>query len=161
LTGNRFPFHTDPAPRADRVAAQIGNGKFNPPQHAVLAVEENGRFVGVVILDDLDGDAPMIDVRLAEVDRGRGLGTRLIEVLANQVFETHPEASRIEAQTRDDNVAMRRALIRNGWVKEAHFRRTWPVHGGSPRDSVSYGLLRTDHDSGRSTPVPWDDMTPG
>ncbi|MBM7473793.1 hypothetical protein [Curtobacterium herbarum] len=47
---------------------------------------------------------------------------------------------------------MRRVLTRTGWVLEAQYRRTWPVVGGTHRDSVAYGLLRDDHRTGTTTP---------
>ena len=41
-------------------------------------------------------------------------------------------------------------------VKEAHYRDGWPVAGGEPRASVGYAVLRRDHESGTTTPVPED-----
>jgi RimJ/RimL family protein N-acetyltransferase len=161
LTSNRFPFHVSSAPTRDAIEQRIADGAFSAPEQAVFRVDVDGAFTGVVILDDLDDDAPMIDVRLAERARGHGIGTALVRVLADHVFAAFPEVTRIEAQTRDDNLAMRKALVRNGWVKEAHYRRTWPVDGGSPRDSVAYGLLRADHASGTTTPLTWDDLRTG
>ena len=52
---------------------------------------------------------------------------------------------------------MRRAFRRAGWVKEAHYREGWPVAGGQPLASVAYAILRSDVQSGTTTPVPWDD----
>ncbi|MBF4583581.1 GNAT family N-acetyltransferase [Curtobacterium sp. VKM Ac-2865] len=158
LTTNRFPFHVSSTPTRDAIEQRIDAGAFSAPEHALLRVDVDGAPAGIVVLDDLDDDAPMIDVRLAERSRGQGIGTVLVRVLADHVFAAFPEVTRIEAQTRDDNVAMRAALVRNGWVKEAHYRRTWPVDGGAPRDSVAYGLLREDHLTGTTTPFLSDDQ---
>ncbi|WIB00408.1 MULTISPECIES: GNAT family N-acetyltransferase [unclassified Curtobacterium] len=152
LTSNRFPFHVSSAPSRESVEQRISDGAYAGPDHALLSVGIDGVAEGVVVLDDLDDDAPLIDVRLAERARGRGHGAPLLSALATYVFASFPEVDRIEAQTRDDNVAMRRILVRNGWVKEAHYRRTWPVDEGEARDSVAYAILRDDHRTGRVTP---------
>ncbi|OIH96725.1 GNAT family N-acetyltransferase [Curtobacterium sp. MCBA15_001] len=158
LTTNRFPFHVASAPDREAVQQRIDDGAFSSPEHAVLRVDIDGSLVGIVVLDDLDDDAPMIDVRLSERSRGRGIGTTLVRALADHVFAASPDVTRIEAQTRDDNVAMRKALLRNGWVQEAQYRRTWPVDGQASRDSVAYGILREDHLSGTTTPFSSDDL---
>lgn len=129
---NTFPFHVNPSPTREEIESRKADGGFAPPEHALLAVRVGGGLVGVVGLDDLDGDAPL--------------------------FDAYPRITRVEAQTRDDNIAMRRVLLHNGFVKEAHYRRTWPMAGGSPRDSVAYGLLRSDFETGRTTPLVWDDL---
>ena len=152
LTSNRFPFHITASPTRASVEQRIADGAFTGPDHAVFRVEVDGAPEGLVVLDDLDEDVPMIDVRLAETARGRGIGTELVQALATHVFDSFPAVPRIEAQTRDDNHAMRRVLTRNGWVLEAQYRRTWPVVGGAHRDSVAYGLLRDDHHTGTTTP---------
>ncbi|WP_260852287.1 GNAT family N-acetyltransferase [Curtobacterium sp. BH-2-1-1] len=152
LTTNRFPFHVTSAPTRNGVERRVADGDFSGPAHALFRVEADGAAVGMVALDDLDDGAPLIDVRLAERARGRGLGVPVVRALASAVFADHPDVGRLEAQTRDDNVAMRKVLVRCGWVQEAQYRRAWPVEGTAPRDSVAYGLLREDHRSGRVTP---------
>lgn len=152
LTTNHFPFHVTPAPTREGVERRIADGDFSGPAHALFRVEDDGAAVGMVALDDLDDGAPLINVRLAERARGRGLGVPVVRALADTVFTGYPDVDRLEAQTRDDNVAMRRVLVRCGWVHEAQYRRAWPVEGSAPRDSVAYGLLREDHRSGRVTP---------
>ncbi|MCS5486017.1 GNAT family N-acetyltransferase [Curtobacterium sp. C1] len=152
LTTNRFPFHVTSAPTRNGVERRVADGDFSGPAHALFRVEADGAAVGMVALDDLDDGAPLIDVRLAERARGRGLGVPVVRALAGTVFAGYPDVDRLEAQTRDDNVAMRKVLVRCGWVQEAQYRRAWPVEGSAPRDSVAYGLLREDHRSGRVTP---------
>jgi RimJ/RimL family protein N-acetyltransferase len=74
----------------------------------------------------------------------------VVRALTAHVFGAHPHVTRVEAQTRDDNRAMRRVLVRAGFVKEAHYR-------DGPRASVGYAILRRDHETGTTTPVPDDD----
>ena len=128
---NTFPFHVNPSPTREEIESRKADGGFAPPEHALLAVRVGGGLVGVVGLDDLDGDAPLFDIRLADGMRGRGWGRKTVRELVRHLFDTYPRITRVEAQTRDDNIAMRRVLLHNGFVKEAHYRRTWPVTGGS------------------------------
>jgi RimJ/RimL family protein N-acetyltransferase len=158
LTSNAFPFHVRPRPTAEAVDARIADGDFDGPEHAALWVEVAGSGrVGLAVLDDLEDPGAMFDLRLAESARGRGLGAHVLRALTDHVFRTYPHVTRFEGQTREDNRAMRRTLVRAGFVKEAHYRDGWPVAGGEPRASVGYGILRRDHEAGTTTPVVWDD----
>jgi RimJ/RimL family protein N-acetyltransferase len=159
LTSNAFPFHVRPAPTVADVDARIAAGGFDGPEHEALWVEVDGSgHVGLVVLDDLEDPGIMFDLRLAEAARGQGLGVHVLRALTDRVFRTYPNATRFEGQTRDDNGAMRRTLVRAGFVKEAHYRDGWPVAGAAPRDSVGYGVLRRDHEAGTTTTVRWDDL---
>jgi RimJ/RimL family protein N-acetyltransferase len=158
LTSNAFPFHMRPRPTAADVDARIADGDFAGPEHEALWVEAAGSGrVGLVVLDDLEDPGVMFDLRLAEAARGRGLGVPVLRALTAHVFRTYPHVTRFEGQTREDNRAMRRTLVRAGFVKEAHYRDGWPVAGAAPRASVGYGILRRDHEAGTTTPVVWDD----
>ena len=158
LTSNAFPFHVRPRPTAADVEARIADGDFSGPEHAALWVEVAGSGrVGLVVLDDLEDPGVLFDLRLAEAARGHGLGAPVVRALTDHVFGSYPHVTRFEAQTRDDNRAMRRVLVRAGFVKEAHYRDGWPVVGGEPRASVGYAVLRRDHETGTTTPVPADD----
>lgn len=114
--------------------------------------------MGFVRLEDLTDPTPLFDLRLTEAHRGKGLAAPILTALTAHVFSTLPEVDRFEGQTRDDNFPMRRTFQRAGWVKEAHYRRGWPVDGAEPRASVAYAILRQDWENGTTTPVPWDDL---
>ena len=68
-----------------------------------------------------------------------------------------PDKIRIEGQTRRDNLPMRRTFLKCGYVKEAHYRQCWPSPDGVYRDSIGYGILRSDWERGEITPAAWDD----
>ena len=53
---------------------------------------------------------------------------------------------------------MRKTFMRAGFVKEAHYREAWPVENGPPLASVAYSILRRDWQTGRTTPVEWNDL---
>lgn len=69
-----------------------------------------------------------------------------------------PEANRFAGQTREDNIAMRKTLLRAGFLKEAHYREGWPADGGALFASVAYAILRRDWESGDTTSFVWEDL---
>ena len=86
------------------------------------------------------------------------MGTETVRGLVRHLFRECPNIVRIEGQTRDDNVAMRKTFLRSGFVKEAHYRKAWPTAEGELRDSVAYGLLRSDFETGQTTPLVWGEL---
>lgn len=157
LSAHEFPFHMQPRPSAEEARKRLTSGIVDGPGAFGCWVLADGEVVGIVTLEDLEDDTALIDLRLAEDARGRGIGTAILPVLVAEVFGRFPSVRKLEGQTREDNVAMRRAFRRAGWVKEAHYREGWPVAGGQPLASVAYAILRSDVQSGTTTPVPWDD----
>ena len=157
LTQNAWPFHMRPHPTAHDVKDAIDAGAWNDEDNTTFWIDhaEHGR-VGLVRLEDLTDPTPLFDLRVAERFRGRGLGAQILAALTRHVFETMPAVDRFEGQTREDNIPMLRAFRRAGWVKEAHYRRGWPVEGGEPLASVAYAVLRQDWETGTTTPVPAD-----
>ncbi|MBU8792950.1 GNAT family N-acetyltransferase [Micrococcus luteus] len=157
LTENAWPFHTRPRVTRPEAEKAVDGGAWEDEDHRTFWIEhpEHGR-VGVVRLEDLTDPTPLFDLRVAERFRGRGLGAQILTALTRHVFETMPAVDRFEGQTREDNVPMLRTFRRAGWVKEAHYRRGWPVDGGEPLASVAYAMLRQDWASGTTTPVPAD-----
>ena len=161
LTGNTFPFHGGTRVPEAVARARVQDGHYWSDEHAGHWVVVDGERIGIAVLEDIediaDGGAPLFDLRLAEVHRGRGLGAAALRALTGHVFETYPDLRRFEGQTREDNLAMRTVFLRSGWVKEAHYREAWPVEGGEPLASIAYGVLRRDWETGTTTPVPWHD----
>lgn len=159
MTRSDFPFHVNPHPEADWVEAQIDSGRYDAPDHEPLWVEEaeSGR-IGIAVLDDLTDGTPLFDLRLATRYRGLGIGSAALVALTARVFKTLPTVNRFEGQTREDNLAMRKAFLRSGFVKEAHYREGWPVQGGPALASVAYAILRRDWVSGQTTTFEWEDL---
>ncbi len=159
-TSARFPFHVRPQPTRVDLERAIDRGAFRDDEHDSwwLDDERLGR-VGLVVLEDLQDPAPLLDLRLAPAFRGQGLGVPALRSVTGHVFRTMPDVTRFEGQTREDNTAMRRVFLRAGWVQEAHYRESWPVEGGAPLASVAYGVLRRDWETGRVTTFAWDAVT--
>lgn len=160
LSGNQFPFHVTQRPTAAQAQGWIDDGAFRDEDNDTSWVdhEELGR-IGTFRLEDLTDDAPVFDLRLGEQFRGRGLAAPVLRAATAHAFSTLPEINRFEGQTREDNIAMRRAFLRCGFLKEAHYREGWPVEGSTPVASVAYAILRRDWETGRVTPFVWEDLS--
>ncbi|KHS51759.1 GNAT family N-acetyltransferase [Brevibacterium linens] len=158
FTTEEFPFHAGPSGWSEEtVRERIANGYFVDEENETFWIvhSELGK-IGLVRLEDLRDDTPMFDLRLAGRFRGRGLGIEVLEAIAAHIFSNTP-AIRLEGQTREDNHAMRSVFDRAGWTKEAHYRRSWPVAGGDPLDSIAYAILREEWETGVSGQLHWHD----
>lgn len=155
LAGQHWPFHAGAADR-DTVEERLRSGYFDGPDRATLIVLDGSERVGLARVEDLGDPTPVLDLRIDSRHRGRGLGTAALRELIRWVFGAY-EVDRIEGMTRQDNVAMRRAFRSAGFVKEAHHRHAWPTEVGVPLDAVGYALLRSDWETGGTTPVAWHD----
>ncbi|WP_025159147.1 GNAT family N-acetyltransferase [Leifsonia aquatica] len=156
LSSNRFPFHGSPAPTAAEAAARVDRGDFGPPDNIALWIDEDDiDRVGVIVFEEIAHGTPLIDLRIAERHRGRGIGVAALRAATTAIFAAHPDLNRIEGNTRSDNTAMRLVFDRAGYVKESHYREAWPVAEGTPMDSIGYAILRRDWESGTTTPVDW------
>lgn len=159
-TSAHFPFHVRTRPTRADLDRAVDGGAFRDDEHDSWWLDDDrlGR-VGLVVLEDLQDPAPLLDLRLTPAFRGRGLGAPALRAVTDHVFRTMPDVTRFEGQTREDNTAMRRVFLRTGWVQEAYYRESWPVEDGEPLASVAYGVLRRDWETGGVTPVPWGDVT--
>lgn len=158
MIGNEFPCHVRTQMTREQVEDGIASGAYRSADNHSFWVEQDGeQRIGFLRLQDLADGGPTFDLRLAATWRGHGLASSIVDTVTEHLFTSMPEVTRFEAQTREDNIPMRRTLLRCGWVKEAHYREAWPVDGARPLASVCYAILRRDWESGRTTPVPWDD----
>jgi RimJ/RimL family protein N-acetyltransferase len=144
LSRNTWPFHARTTLTLDE-ARRIRLG----PSSEVRSfwIHENESPVGVVRtfdLEDTDIGSVAFDLRIADGHRGRGIGRAAIGWLVEKLFTDYPLLHRIEASTRIDNHAMRRALEFSAFVLEGQLRQTWRSEDGTRHDTALYGRLRTD-----------------
>jgi RimJ/RimL family protein N-acetyltransferase len=158
LTVHEFPFHAIRRPVRAVVEGWIDDGRFGDADHVSYWIHSDARRIGLVVLMDLTDDAPLFDLRLATEHRGKGFGADVLKALTTHVFTTMPTVNRFEGQTREDNIAMRKTFVRAGFVKEAHYREGWSIENAPPLASVGYSILRRDWQTGRTTPVVWNDL---
>lgn len=158
LTSNRFPFHVRARHSEESARESVASGRFWSEESLGYWINDGASRIGLVVLEDLDEDTPMFDLRLAEEFRGKGLGPKVLTALCAKVFEQFPEPVRFEGQTREDNIAMRKTFLRTGFLKEAHYRLGWPTAEGPRVASVAYAILRQDWESKDTTWFEWDDL---
>ena len=87
-----------------------------------------------------------IGVALLPEHRGRGLGTAAHRLVVEHLFH-FTIAHRLEATTDAENIAEQHVLERVGFTREGLLRGT-DFRNGTWRDTVIYGLLRTDYEAG-------------
>jgi RimJ/RimL family protein N-acetyltransferase len=162
LLAEPWPFHAGSGLTREVVLRRVAEGFYTGTDNRTFWIHgDDGGRIGYLRVFDLGGaddpGAPLFDIRVAAVHRGRGAAREAVRWLVGMIFTSYPAKSRIEATTREDNIAMRRVLRRCGFVKEAHYRRAWRVDGASALDALGYGILRSDWEEGITTPVRWDD----
>ena len=143
LSANEWPFHGRSTLSLDEAATVTMSGAGIESYWIV----DDDAVVGLVRLLDLDDVAdgsPLFDLRIGVRHRGRGLGTLAVRWLTTHLFERYELLHRIEATTRDDNVAMRSVLERCGYRIEGELREAWRNDDGSRSNTIVYGLLRPE-----------------
>jgi RimJ/RimL family protein N-acetyltransferase len=158
LTGEDWPFHYHLRPPLALVQKWIDTGWFLEPTSLHLWVMREDVHIGLVglfDLDDIEDGAPQLGLRVTAGARGLGVGTAAVRWLCGHAFARWPRLERIFAETRADNTAMQRLLVRCGFAKEMHARRAWHSEAGERFDALGYGLLREDWQAGSVTPVLW------
>ncbi|MDO5645429.1 MAG: GNAT family protein [Dermabacter sp.] len=156
FTENHFPFHLIARPAASEVEARLERGAFDSASVCSYWVLADHEAVGFMTVSDTEDPSALVDVRLADGARGRGIGRLAVRALAGAVFPRFSDLARLEATTLVDNIAMQRAFLHAGWVKEAHYRSAGTMPDGRTTDTLGYALLRTDWASGKSQPVAWE-----
>lgn len=157
LTGERWEHRVQSAISEAEVVSELEREQYAGDDVLTLMIELEGEVVGLVRAEGLAGDRadPQLDFRLRERVRGRGIGQAALAEITAAVFTRYPAKQRIEGQTREDNLAMRKVFDRGGYVQEAVYRRGWPA-GDVAMDGIGYAILRGDWESGTTTPVRWD-----
>lgn len=143
LCSEAWTFHATEHLTPDDIA-EMGFVDDATESHWVIVDDQRVGLVRLFDLDDIPDGAPLFDIRLATNHRGRGLGGSAVRWLTDHLFSSFPDLHRIEATTRDDNVAMQRVLARCGYTLEGRLRESWQTADGGRRDTLLYGVLRTD-----------------
>ncbi len=161
LASEQWPYHVNSQLSVDKALGFIDEGLFDGEETKSFWIIQDAIFIGIIRLidlDDVEDGNPLFDLRIKSDFRGRGIGETSVRWLSKYFFETWPQLERIEGTTRVDNVSMRKVFVKCGFAKEGHSRKSWPDKNGVLVDSVRYALLREDWESGKVTPVQWDDL---
>jgi RimJ/RimL family protein N-acetyltransferase len=143
LQSEEWPFHVHSRLTAELVA-EMSFVDDDTASYWISTRDEPVGLLRLLDLGDVDDGAPLFDLRIAAAHRGRGVGSLAVRWLTSHLFATYPQLHRIEATTRQDNVAMQRALERNGYMLEGRLREAWMAVSGQRFDTLLYGILRTD-----------------
>lgn len=156
ISGETWTYFVNTNPSREKVQGWIDEGMYAEPENVVFWIMLDGRRVGIIRAHDLP-KWPGLDFRISAAYRGRGIGIEALRWVTAHLFERYPEITRLEGQTRQDNAAMRAVFRRGGYVKEAHYRTSWPTEDGTRVDGIGYAMLREDWEHGTTTPVNWAD----
>jgi RimJ/RimL family protein N-acetyltransferase len=122
---------------ASRVMWRDGTG-------AAFAIVDiaTGRFLGAISRFGPDGHQATVGCWVAAGERGRGVGTRALRLVADWTFAT-TGVIRLDAFIMVGNVASERMTERAGFTREG-ILRAWDLLRGEPVDCVAYARLRED-----------------
>lgn len=156
ISSDSWPFFLGKNPTKEEILKRIEDGDFFGEGEANFWVFATGEVpIGLIEIYQLDDLAPMFSIRLKSEFRGKGYGKPILEWLTRYIFENYPDKRRIEAQTREDNIPMRKLFARTAYLKEAYYRMASPTEEGGRVASIAYGILREDWLLGKTTPVQW------
>jgi RimJ/RimL family protein N-acetyltransferase len=145
LGASEWPYHFERSVDASWVRGRLESGHFFSQDARSFWIRCDGEEpVGLGRVFDLLDVTPLLDLRIAAMARGRGVGTLALRGLTTWLFSEYPKAGRLGGYTRHDNQTMRRVFEKCGFVQEALHRRAWRVDGGEPVDAVGYAILREE-----------------
>jgi RimJ/RimL family protein N-acetyltransferase len=164
LASQDWPFHVNSIVTFERGLTLIDENTFsNEESETWLFFNNENILAGIIRLFDMDdiadGDgAPLFDIRILKNFQGQGIGTIAVEWLTKYLFDNYPNLKRVEATTRADNYSMRKVLKNCFFLKEGHYRSSWPSQNGKLVDTARYAILRNDWINKSVTPLEWNDF---
>lgn len=159
LISDTWEFYGTPNLKPERIRKSYENQYYNGDDCKTFwVIIDQDTKSGMIRIYDLEDGNPMFDIRILRKYKGLGIGTSTVKWLTNYVFTNYEDKDRVEANTRQDNYAMRCVFNKCGYVKEAHYRKAWVGQDGIPYDSIGYGITKEDWEKGEVTPVNWNDF---
>lgn len=161
LSSQEWNFHVNSKTTPEKVLALIEEGSFTGEENQTFWINnEENLPVGLIRLfemDDLEDGSPLFDLRVLKEYQGQNIGESAVNWLTSYLFKNWSSLNRIEGTTRVDNFPMRKVFKKCGYVKEGHYRQSWPSANGELKDTVRYAILRNDWISKKATWVNWND----
>ncbi len=161
LLSQEWPFHVHSTVTEEQIHKSIRESNYSGTSNQTFWINtKTSEHIGIIKLfelEDLDDGSPLFDIRILNKYQGKGFGQIAVKWLTRYLFEGHLSLNRIEGTTRADNLAMRKVFLNCGFVKEGHYRKSWTTASGHLQDTVRYSILRSDWQSGITTPVNWND----
>lgn len=154
--GNEWPYHSQSQVSPKNLQERKEEGEFSSPDSAVVFLELDSKLIGLVVIHGICDACIEIDLRIDSTYRGKGFGKRALKELGKLVFERFENCARIEGNTREDNILMRRAFRSAGWVNEAFYRDAGFDSYGNKCGVLVFGITRQDWITGVTTPIQLD-----
>lgn len=158
LTSDTWKFYGTPNLKPEKIRMDYKNNYYTGGNCKTFWVLDKDIKVGMIRLYDLEDGDPLFDIRILSKYKGQGVGTITVNWLVDYIFNNFSDKKRIEANTREDNYAMRYIFHKCGFLKESHYRKAWVGQDGVAYDAIGYGILKEDWESGKTTPVNWNDF---
>lgn len=159
LTSDTWDFLGESNPNPEKIRESYENKVYTGDDCKTFWIILNKNIkVGIIRIYDLQDGSPLFDIRISKKYSGMGIGTRTVNWFIDYIFNNYSDKERIEGNTRQDNYAMRCVFNKCGFVKEAHYRKAWKDKSGKLYDAIGYGFIKEDWQSGKTTPVDWNDF---
>lgn len=159
LTSDSWDFLGEPNPSPEKIRENYKNQVYTGINNKTFWIISDQKVkVGMIRVFDLQDSTPLFDIRILSKYKGMGVGTITVKWLVDYIFNNFSDKERIEANTRQDNYAMRCVMHKCGFVKEAHYRKAWKDINGNLFDAVGYGIIKDDWKNKKATPVDWNDF---
>lgn len=159
LTSDTWEFYGTPNLKPERIRKNFENQVYTGEDCKTFwVIIDKDIKVGTLRIYDLQDGDPLFDIRILSKYKGQGIGTISINWLVAYIFNNFSDKARIEANTRQDNYAMRCVFHKCGFAKEAHHRKAWVGQDGIAYDAIGYGINKDDWQNGVITPVEWNDF---
>lgn len=88
LSTNNFPFHVRREWTEVELTGVVDGGRYWNNESQGFWIIGDGECLGMAVLEDLEDDTPMFDLRLAGTYRGLGLGVLVLKELTDKVLMT-------------------------------------------------------------------------
>ncbi|MDO8569680.1 MAG: GNAT family protein [bacterium] len=148
LTSNRWEFFLDPV--IDERGLKIRDEKyFSSDTNQTLVYRDNHeKLLGYIHFDKIENtsiDAPSFTVCVDKSMRGKRIGKDLVKKGVTYIFDKYNNIRRIYAQTREDNIPMKKTFESLGFRQEARYKKEWEIRAtGEYVDTLGYAILREE-----------------
>ena len=137
-----WPFHSCAKLTPEQAQKTLLDSEQNSRAFLILKSARAVGLIRILDLDDIEDGSPIVDVRIAQDQRNKGIATTALRWLVGKCFFEYDNLVRIEATTREDNGPMQLVLEKCGFRHEGRLRKAWYSESGERLDTMVYGILR-------------------
>ena len=145
LTSQTWEFYEEEQITEESFNTKMSKNHFRNDSTKTYLCYENGCLLGCMRyfdLENVDDDFPMFDIKIHESSRGKGVGTFLLNQTLGLIFKEYSNIFRIEATTREDNVAMQKLFEKCGFNIWGKSSKSWKKNSGEFVSTFHYEKFR-------------------